>query len=398
MKIGIYANMFLRDHKAGIPTAVENVLRSWSENHPENEYYLFCRTEKIKDNLAINWNEHWHLVCGSSFLGTSDFSKVIGNSIFFKLVYRFLILPCHIRKQNLNLFWGPCYLLPFGVKSEKKVVSVYDMAMYRFKHISERKNEIIQKIGLPWSVRKADKIIAISRATAKDIHRILKVKKNKVFISYLGGLNHKNEQNIQETNNDIRDELKIKGKFILFISTIEPRKNIITLVKAFEKYLDSYREDDLHLVIAGGKGWNCDSIYDAMLNSRYNSKIIVPGYISNDEKSYLLDHASVFAYPSLYEGFGIPILEAFDRGLAVITTNVSSMPEVGGNAAFYINDPFDIDELVCQLRKILTLSEDETILVKGKMRHQISKFSWDKNAEEIMRMFKKLCFGKMRNN
>ncbi|MBP0987848.1 MAG: glycosyltransferase, partial [Oscillospiraceae bacterium] len=97
--------------------------------------------------------------------------------------------------------------------------------------------------------------------------------------------------------------------------------------------------------------------------------------------------------PSLYEGFGIPILEAFDRNLPVITSNVSSMPEVGGDAAFYINDPYNADELAAQLRKTLTLSEAEKAEVLNRMRRQLAKFSWEKNAEEIMKMFQCICKG-----
>ena len=144
-------------------------------------------------------------------------------------------------------------------------------------------------------------------------------------------------------------------------------------------------------MLAGGKGWKCENIYRAAETSRYRDRIIMPGYISDEEKRYLLSNAAVFAYPSLYEGFGIPVLEAFDNSLPVVTTNVSSLPEVGGDAAFYIDDPLNADALACQLEKALSLSEDERKNLEDKMRRQLSKFSWDKNAEEIMRLFYKLC-------
>ena len=185
----------------------------------------------------------------------------------------------------------------------------------------------------------------------------------------------------------MKPEIDIEGRFILFISTIEPRKNIMTLIKAFEGYLDKYHD----LVLAGGRGWKCDSIYRAAENSRYKDKIIMPGYISDEEKQYLLSNAELFAYPSLYEGFGIPVLEAFDKGLPVITTRVSSLPEVGGDAAFYIDDPHDHNALTEQLRHVLTLSEDEKAKLVERTKLQLKRFSWDKNAEEIMRLFKRLA-------
>lgn len=391
MRIGIDAAIFQGNaKKTGIPISVETVLRQWSAHHTENEYYLFARKEI---SLDIDWKENWHIVSTPYRLDALLSPRCVPVSKCFEILYRFLGLKNQINQYGLDVFWGPGFLLRAGLTNGKNVVSVYDLAMYHFKHISEKKNEIIQKLELPRSVRKADKIITVSHSTAEDVHSIFKVKKSKIFISYQGGLSRKIPEDIQEFDSEMNPALYISGRFILFISTIEPRKNVLTLIKGFEKYLDTYHEDDLYLVLAGGRGWQCEPIYEAIQNSRYHDRIIVPGYISNEEKTYLLDHASVFAYPSLYEGFGIPILEAFDRNLPVITSNVSSMPEVGGDAAFYINDPYNADELAAQLRKTLTLSEAEKAEVLNRMRRQLAKFSWEKNAEEIMKMFQCICKG-----
>ena len=120
----------------------------------------------------------------------------------------------------------------------------------------------------------------------------------------------------------------------------------------------------------------------------------MPGFISDEEKQYLLSSAAVFAYPSLYEGFGIPVLEAFEKQLPVVTTRVSSLPEVGGDAAFYIDDPHDASALAAQLRRALTLTESERADLNKRTERRLKKFSWEKNADEIMRVFKKLTAGK----
>ncbi|SDB22834.1 Glycosyltransferase involved in cell wall bisynthesis [Ruminococcaceae bacterium FB2012] len=386
MRIGIDASLFKNSSKTGIPTAVENVLKSWSKNHPENEYYLFSRK---KIYLDAELKENWHLIRNPI---AADRENRINNKLLalpFALLYKFVIAPIQRMKYRTDLFWAPDYFMSVKCGAKKYAVSVYDLAMLRFKDTVTLKSRIHHKLGLPIAAHNADKIVTISRASARDIHELLGVRKNKIAISYLGGLNGSAEGK-QPYTPDMKPELDIKGRFILFISTIEPRKNIMTIIKAFEKYLDEYGDSDLYLVLAGGRGWRCDDIYKAAGTSRYKDRIIMPGYISAEEKQYLLENASLFAYPSLYEGFGIPVLEAFDKELPVVTTRVSSLPEVGGDAAFYIDDPYDAEALKGQFRKVLTLSDKEMSGTKAKMKRQLKKFSWEKNAEEIMSLFKRL--------
>lgn len=386
MRIGINAIMFQKENKTGIPFAVENVLRSWCEKHPENEYYLFARKDLFLD---VPLGDNWHQV-RSPFKADKVLSERSGLiSKGFSLLYSFVFLPFLIRKNKIDVFWGTSYFLPAKLCKTKYVVSIYDLAMFRFKHVALLKTRLHHKVRVPAAARRSDKILTISRASAEDIHELLKVRKNKIAISYLGGLNGHSDEKHPYTA-DMKPELDIKGRSILFISTIEPRKNVLTLIRAFEKYLDTYGDKDLYLVLAGGRGWKCDNVYAAAEKSRHKDRIIMPGYISSEEKQYLLENASVFAYPSIYEGFGIPVLEAFDKELPVITTSVSSLPEVGGDAAFYIDDPYDTNALCGQLRRVLTLSDSELSETKRKMKQQLARFSWDKNAEEIMRMFKRL--------
>ncbi len=387
MRIAVNAALFENEHKTGIPIAVENVLKLWAEKYPDNEYFLISRRPIYLD---LEPRGNWHIISQPFKWDKRFFSKHKVTSKLFGLLYKTVLLPMLIKKCKPDIFWGTCYELPARVKGVKYVVSVYDLAMYRMKQIDTIGKRILQKVTLPLSCRRADKILTISRASAEDIHKILGARKRKIAVSYLGGLGERSSTK-QPYDSSMKPELNIKGRFILFISTIEPRKNILTLIRAFEKYLDRYKENDLYLVLAGGRGWKCDNIYEAAETNRYRDRIIMPGYISSEEKQYLLENASVFAYPSLYEGFGIPVLEAFDKGLPVVTTNVSSLPEVGGDAAFYINDPADADELAAQLRHALTLSDKERAELAERTEKQLGKFSWEKNAKEIMRLFRRLA-------
>ena len=387
MRIGINAAPFENGNKAGIASAVENVIIKWSISCPKEIFFLLAKREISLDApLPANW----HIIYPSEKYGRLLLSSNRMVSKASSVFYDKVLLPRRIKKLGLDVYWGTSFFLPRKVKGVKYVSYIYDLALFRFKNIGTLKDRLNHRLKLPAACRRADKILTISRSSAEDIHELLGVRKDKIAISYLGGLDGSTEGKHPYTA-DMKPELNIMGRFILFISTIEPRKNVLTLIRAFEKYLDKYHEDDLYLVLAGGRGWKCDNIYAAAENSRYKDKIIMPGYISSEEKQYLLENASVFAYPSLYEGFGIPVLEAFDKGLPVITTKVSSLPEVGGSAAFYIDDPLDTAALCRQLRKVLTLSEGELSRTREKMKHQLVRFSWEKNAEEIMRLFKRLC-------
>lgn len=387
MRIGIDAKIFQNENKTGIPIAIENVLRVWNEKYPENEYYLFCARDI---HLDFEPKDNWHVITSPIKAEKDPSGRKSIKYIASVLLYNFVISPIQKIKHRTDIFWYPNYFLPFKVGSKKHVITIHDLALFHMPQMVKLSRRLHHRIMLPWSAARADKIIAISRATADDIHRFFATRKDKIAISYEGGL-HERSAEKHPYNDEMKPELNIKGRFILFISTIEPRKNIITLIKAFEKYLDRYKDDDLYLVLAGGRGWKCDNIYKAAQTSRYKDKIIMPGYITNDEKQYLFENAELFAYPSLYEGFGIPVLEAFDKGLPVITTNVSSLPEVGGDAAFYIENPKSAGELSEQIRKVLTLTKQEKAQVRSKMEKQLKKFCWEKNAQEIMRLFKRLA-------
>ena len=389
MRIGIDVRMFENEQKSGIPIGVENDLKSWQRNHPENEYFLMARRPIYLD---IDISDNWHLVTNPIKIDAILSSKSKLFSKPFAMIYAFFTLPLLIKKYKLDVFWGPAFFLPPKIKGTDQFVTIHDMTSHRFK-FGDTYDRLLHKLLLPGTCRAATKIITVSKASARDICKYLKVSKKKLAVSYSSGPDKKDCEIIRKYDPSMKPELNIKGKYILFISTIEPRKNIITLINAFEMYMDEYH-DDLTLVLAGGRGWKCEKIYKSAETSKYKDKIIMPGYISKKEKAFLLTNASVFAYPSLFEGFGIPVLEAYAYKIPLITTNISSLPEVGGDAAFYIDDPYDASTLAKRIREALTLSPEQKTLLDEKMERQFAHFSWDKNAEEILNLFEKTKSGK----
>ena len=372
MRIGIDARLFTGESFTGIARSVYENIYVWSQKYHEYEFYLFNR---VGVTFEFALPDNWHLVSQSTDPWIINKGKL----------WTIFEIPKCIKKYKLDVYWGTNYTLPPKVKGTDYFVTIYDLALFKIRGIGERKNTLRLKLFTKSACRKSKSIIAISEATKKDVVDIMGIDKEKVEVSYCGGL-PTNYQILKYDINKVNSKLLFDEKFFLFISTIEPRKNITTLVKAYEQFRDN-NNINCKLVLAGKIGWKVDEIFSSIDDCKYKEDIILPGFITDNDKVYLLSKATAFIYPSLYEGFGIPILEAFAYSLPVITSNISSMPEVGGNAAFYINDPKNIDELSDVMREVFFLDEESLKSLSLKMKKQLSKFSWEKNADEIMKIF-----------
>jgi glycosyltransferase involved in cell wall biosynthesis len=186
---------------------------------------------------------------------------------------------------------------------------------------------------------------------------------------------------------------KLNGRFILHLGNIEPRKNIAGLIAAFdilraEDEAGEKRFSDLRLALAGASGWKNRAVYRAWQKSPYRDSIKFLGYVSAAEKEILLRQAAVFAYPSFYEGFGFPPLEAMARGVPVVCSNVSSLPEVAGRAALMVN-PYRPAEIRTALELVLTDERLRARMTKAGYE-QAARFSWDKTAAEYLALFKSI--------
>lgn len=360
MRIGIDARPLTVHNFTGIPNYVYQICKQWMMNHPEHEYYLMARRPICfaQEELPPNW----HIV---------DEPWIIDKGKFWFLFK----LPALIKQYELDVFWGPNYSLPRKVKGTKYYLSIMDMAIFKFKHVGQLKNTIQIKLFLRHNARKAERIIVISKSTKLDVSEIMNVAPEKIDVTYIAG-----DTNKAVYDDAIRPEIDELDKFFLFVGTIEPRKNIKTIIDGFEKYCDITGDSQTRLVLAGGKGWNCSDIYEKVEKSRYSGSIIMPGYITDAEKELLYKKAIAFVYPSLYEGFGMPILEAFKHSTPVITANNSSLPEVGGDAALYI-ETLDCGQLAKKMIEIMNIDKK---MIQQKMSCQIKNFSWEKCANQTL--------------
>lgn len=235
-------------------------------------------------------------------------------------------------------------------------------------------------INIPKLIHRADKLIAVSDYTKQALVSELSIAEDKITVAKLGVDHDRFHANLEVSElRSARNRYGLPGEFILFVGTIEPRKNLPRLIQAFEQI-----KSDAHLVIAGKLGWRYDEVFSLIQKSPKAKLIHYLGYIPESDKPALMKLASVFAWPSLYEGFGLPPIEAAAVGTPVVTSNVTSLPEVMSDSAMLVN-PYNVSELAHALEVLLTQDTvREQFIRKGLERAK--SFTWEATAEQIRKV------------
>jgi len=306
-------------------------------------------------------------------------------------VWSHFSLPFHFAiSAKPDVLFCPAHYTP-RFHNIPTVVTIHDLAYKYFP--KEFTKEDLYKLE-HWtarSIKHASKIICVSNSTRKDLVKFYPQASDKTNVVYNGfrpispsDTPSKNEYLIKTTSED-ESILNIKKHpFILFVGTLQPRKNIKTLIEAFERF--SKNHPDFFLLIVGRKGWLYKDIVDRMNSSPAHEKIYRPqGFVSDADLNLFYKHAFATVLPSLYEGFGLPILEAFSNGCDVVASKNSSLPEVGGEAVIYC-DPNDPDSIVSAIHSLF--SPKIRALLKKNREAQLKKFSWEKCAEETLSTIK----------
>lgn len=362
MRIGIDARPLISKNLAGIGTYLDNVLRYISSFDQENIYILYMWSEpEIQRDYGKNF-----------------IIKVVPKSKGF--LWHTMELSRAVKKDGLDVFWGPVHELPRKMKGIRYVLTIHDLALLINPKWGGRVYAMQLNFNVPRMVRYADQILTISDSTKNDVVRICKVAPAKVYRVYLGGFDDESHHTTPEGLAAARKKYGIGDRYFLFVGTVEPRKNIESIVKAFNVIAET--DTDVELVIAGGMGWRYEGIMDQIQASSARNRIKMPGYIDLQEKKNLYSGALAFVLPSHYEGFGIPILEALSLETLVITARNSSLPEVGGEAAFYVEDENDVVALATLMNRILTMPVDERRNRIQMGKRQLKQFSWEKCAKE----------------
>jgi len=281
-----------------------------------------------------------------------------------------------------DVLFVPSHVLPLNLP-KKTVITIHDVA---FKHLSGAYS-LKQYLYLNWAtkfaVKNADKIIVPSKATAKDLQDLYGCPKSKIKVVHHGFEERKfAERDLKKVFKE-SEVFRYFGidedmKFLFFVGRLETKKNLVRVVEAFSKLVADHPE--YNLVLAGKRGNGFQKIVKKVSKLKLVSKVIMPGYITEEEKVLLYRNCEMMVFPSLYEGFGLPILSAFHYGKPVLTSNTSCLPEIAGKAAHIVN-PEDVDEIYRGMKKIVENRKySKELISKGKRR--LKDFRWDKSIKD----------------
>ncbi len=296
-----------------------------------------------------------------------------------------------IRRDEIDALWMPMHNIPvLKPRRVRATVTIHDLAFKLFPETFPKSD--LRKLNrlTDLAILKSDKIIAVSNSTKKDILKFYpQIGEEKIRVIYHGFDRELFRKKISEDfARKILSKWSIKKeKYFLYVGAIQPRKNLPTLVKAFDNFKKRNNNSDWKLVLAGGKAWRWQETLKAVEDSPFKDDIILTGRVSFDEVSVLFRNAGIFVFPSLYEGFGIPILEAFAAGVPVISADNSSLKEVGGDGAEYFNASNYLDLSKKMEELSFNTKQKQKMIMRGKKR--LAGFSWRKCAEETLNFLKK---------
>lgn len=314
---------------------------------------------------------------------SSDKTGVLGRQIWGELS-----LPLMLKKYDIDVFWGPAHRIPFFMSNSfPSVLTIHDLVWCKVPETMALRTRLLERFLMPPSLKKADLILADSSSTVEDINEFFpecSSKTRHVPIA-IGSIS----EELPSSN-----QVDISKSYLLFVGTFEPRKNLQRILIAYSQ-LSSETRERYQLVLVGGQGWGGFDLNAEIKRLNISDNVTVFGYQSTQHLSWLYKNAYCLVFPSIYEGFGMPILEANSFGVPVITSNLSSMPEVAGDAAILV-DPLSIKDITKGMNLLLTNQSLRSELSK-KAVENASKYSWRKTTDYTVDAFADAIALKKRN-
>lgn len=382
----------LDERYSGVSEYVRLLLTNLLEVDTQNQYFLFYNSARdFSGRLPVFRQSNVHVVYTRlpNKIFNYLFLKIFGRPYFDRLAKR-------QTGQSIDLFFMPHLNFAAWSPEVKSVLAVHDLSFYYFpEFFNWRKNLWHRLLNVKKLVKRFDRVVAFTENSADDIVSLSHMQRERLSV-IPSGL----EAGFKPLLKNDPELLRVRGKyalperFILSLSTVEPRKNIEALIEAFDllKSKESKRADrgvtSLKLVIAGGRGWSSASMYRRAESSPYARDIIFLDYVEAGDRVYLYNAAEVFAFPSFYEGFGFPPLEAMACGTPVVAATSSCLPEIAGEGALMI-DPYNSAALAEALQTIL---EDDILAQKLRAAglRTAEKFRWKKTALAYLDLFQEL--------
>jgi glycosyltransferase involved in cell wall biosynthesis len=356
MRIGIDCRSI--SIEGGVREYLINLIKNLIRIDKNNEYFLYY-SKRNELGTFKSKNIHEILIPLNSRIGIPFWEQIK--------------LKKQAQKDNLDILHSPKNTCPVNLhKNIKSIITFLDITPFIYKNEMAYLDMLYWRFFIPKSLKRANRIVSISNSTSKDINSLFPRYNNKIDTIYLG-----------VDKNKVRKSIK-KEDFFLFVGTLRKRKNVKRILEAFSRI----KEKNFKLYLAGKNLDQQNNIRKAIKNLKLEKKAILLGRINEDKLKELYSKAKAYLYPSLYEGFGLPILEAQASGCPVITSNISSMPEVAGKGALLVN-PNSVEEISQAMERIINDKKLRNKLIKEGYKN-LKRFSWEKCARETLKVYEEV--------
>lgn len=381
MKIAFDAQPLLSGTKSGVGFCEDGLVTALLEQYPENEYvleYFSLRNHGTKEEVLKKYTE--------KSAGLAPCKWFPGS--LYRMASAYLPVPyCMMfpKKKQLTHFFN--YYIPPFVRG-RKVVTVHDMTIHAYPETVRRKTLWFLRKTLKASIRRADHIVTDSEFSKKEILKYYNVPESKISVVYCG-VDFERFQPLKnkELLKQVKEKYGIDRDYFLYLGTLEPRKNLVRLIQSYAKAKQG-KEDFPCLVLAGGKGWMYEEIFQTVTELGLEKDVIFTGYVEDKEVPVLMGCAFTFCFPSVYEGFGMPVLEAMACGTPVLTSRDSSMEEIAGGETVLV-DAMSVEDIK---KGLIRLYEDKEFRkeLSEKGLSKAKKYTWEAGAKQLMQVYEDL--------
>ncbi|MGK7345527.1 MAG: glycosyltransferase family 4 protein [Candidatus Nitrospinota bacterium M3_3B_026] len=374
MKIAIDVRTISKP-RSGVGHYVTNLIRELQAIDGDNSYLLISNDGAYETEFSPRANFENYKTW------ISNENHLVGD------LWESLWLPGMLRKRGVDVFHGPAFMIPLRLPAMRAVVTIHDIVAFIKPETVPLKYAMYMRFLISLVARKADRIITPSQSTKKDLVNILSIPEERINVVYEAVSGKFRPAGDAGVRADVKRRFGIRDRYMLFVGNLEPRKNLVRLLRAFEAARERLG-GAYQLVICGKKGW----LYKDILKTfREVDKgdVILTSYVSDPDLVGLYQGADMFVFPTLYEGFGLPVLEAMACGAPVINSNVSSLPEISEDASILI-DPLDV-ESISEAMVRLAFSESLRDELREKGLRRAARFSWTETARKTLDVYRSVA-------
>ena len=375
MRIGIDATA-LPAQPVGAGNYIIQFVKALAKMDIDYELIVFAQKSK-RDLFDIPNDENLHWVI------------VPDKSPMYRLIWEQTTFPRLVHRAEVDILHSLHYTQPIRLGCPS-IVTIHDMTFFLFPDLHTRSKRLFFPFAIRSSVRRADALIAISESTRQDSIRLLGVSPQKIFTTQLGITDEFRVVKDNELLASVREKYDLPEEFVLYVGLVEPRKNIPFLIRAYKSLADEGIKHNL--VIVGRIGWMYQEVFKQIEELGLEGRVQFTGYLPQDDLPMVYNLASLFVYPTKYEGFGLPALEAMACGTPVVTTAISSLPEIVGDAGMLI-PPGDEQALASAMAEVL---HDSTLFNQLRTRglQRSEHFTWERTAQQTLKVYQQVLMGK----